>query len=509
MKRTLSLLLAVLLLVGALPMSAAAELPFSDVPEGAWYYDDVRSAVERGLINGRPSGVFAPDDDLTYAEAVKLAACMSQRFSIGTVSLQNGDPWYQSYVDYCRTAGIITHDYDWLAPATRAGYMEIFANALPDIAMREINTVEDGTIPDVPMDHPQAAAVYKLYRAGVLRGSSDTYQGVLTDHLCKPGDNIRRSEVAAILTRMMDAAARVSFSMTVPEPPAPPEPLAVSVDKMGTVLFPAGVDVTAHAAAQGGTEPYAFQWLISTDKTSYTPIVGQNTAALTWRTTTLGTYYVVCRIADAAGEVRDTERFIVMITSAPAPAVTVKPAGTLDAKEGETLSFKASANGGTGPYTWQWELSADGGKTWSTTAYNTQEATFRFDVPAITQAVRCRVTDAVGTVGYSDTVTVNVGSNHPIITRQPENQVVPDNTMASFRIEVTGGREPYTYLWECTDRGDWRPVTGLEMFGYDSPNLLVMIKDHIWPWRESFRCTVTDANGEKVVSDIVTADIKH
>ncbi|MCF0151398.1 MAG: S-layer homology domain-containing protein, partial [Firmicutes bacterium] len=69
-----------------------------------------------------------------------------------------------------------------------------------------INNVPDGSIPDVPMDHPQAKAIYKLYRAGILEGSGD-------QHLCNPNANIKRSEVAAILTRMMDPNARRHFEM--------------------------------------------------------------------------------------------------------------------------------------------------------------------------------------------------------------------------------------------------------------------------------------------------------
>ena len=143
---------------------------------------------------------------LTYAESIKLAACMHQLYTTGDVTLTNGSPWYQSYVDYAKQNGIISEDYDWNAPATRMGYMEIFANALPEDALKPINDIADGTIPDVPADHPQSAAIYKLYRAGILQGVDDA-------HNCKPESNIKRSEVAAILTRMMKEEARISFSI--------------------------------------------------------------------------------------------------------------------------------------------------------------------------------------------------------------------------------------------------------------------------------------------------------
>ena len=207
MKRFVSILMAVCMIAAMIPAVLAA-VPFTDVPATQWYYGDVDNAYTMGLINGKTETTFAPDDNLTYAEAVKLAACMHQRYTTGAVTLTNGEPWYQSYVDYCKAAGIIIKDYAWNSPATRAGYMEIFANALPDEALAQVNEVEDGSIPDVSENHPQAEAIYKLYRAGILQGND-------AQHNCNPSASIKRSEVAAILTRMMDSEERISFTMTL------------------------------------------------------------------------------------------------------------------------------------------------------------------------------------------------------------------------------------------------------------------------------------------------------
>ena len=121
-KRLLSLALVLCLALSIAPAALAA-IPFVDVAPDAWYCSDVTNAYEMGLINGKTATNFAPNDNLTYAEAVKLAACMHQRYLYGSVTLTNGNPWYQSYVDYCKGAGIITKDYNWDQPATRAGYM--------------------------------------------------------------------------------------------------------------------------------------------------------------------------------------------------------------------------------------------------------------------------------------------------------------------------------------------------------------------------------------------------
>ena len=180
---------------------------FTDVSDKDWYYNDVKTAFSTGLLNGRSATDFAPGANLTYAEAIKLAACMHQLYTEGKVTLTNGNgKWYDSYVQYAKDKGIISKDYDWGAEATRAGYVEIFAKALPAEAFQGKNSVADGAIPDVPMSHPQAAAIYKLYRAGILTGADA--KG--TFH---PADPIRRSEVAAILTRMMYAEARKAVNL--------------------------------------------------------------------------------------------------------------------------------------------------------------------------------------------------------------------------------------------------------------------------------------------------------
>ena len=202
MKKITSVLLTLALAMSIAGTALAApRMNFWDVSYDDWYYTDVATAFESGLINGKDANHFAPNANLTYAEAVKLAACMNQLFHEGYVNLENGSPWYQTYVDYAYDHGIIWKDYPWTQNATRAGYVEIFAHALPAYALDAMNDIPDGVIPDVSMNHPQAEEIYMLYRAGVLTGSDSA--GTFN-----PGASIRRCEVAAIVTRMMDSAFR-------------------------------------------------------------------------------------------------------------------------------------------------------------------------------------------------------------------------------------------------------------------------------------------------------------
>ena len=171
MKKLLSIILTLCILM-SMATIAAAELinPFVDVASDAWYHDEVVKAVDTGIINGKSATEFKPDDLLTYAEAVKLAACMNQVYVGGEVTLVSGEPWYQTYADYCKENKIITKEYNMDENASRAGYMEIFANALPDSAFKEINNIPNGSILDVKDNAPYAIFVYKLYRAGIVTG---------------------------------------------------------------------------------------------------------------------------------------------------------------------------------------------------------------------------------------------------------------------------------------------------------------------------------------------------
>ena len=218
-RRICSLLLAVVLLAGMVPSAFAGydnfqpqatytSGQFTDVPADAWYEENVRAAYEYGLINGKSATRFAPDSSLTVAEAVKLAACLHSIYHTGRADFAASTPWYQSYVDYALDNLILQAPRtDYSQPASRAVFASVLAAALPADALGAINTVSEGAIPDVSMRASYADAVYTLYRAGVLTGSDGS-------GLFHPDSTIRRSEAAAIVTRMADPDLRERFTLT-------------------------------------------------------------------------------------------------------------------------------------------------------------------------------------------------------------------------------------------------------------------------------------------------------
>lgn len=186
--------------------------PFTDVSRSSWYYDSVRAAWEKDLIDGVTRTLYKPDDTLTVAQAIKLSAALHQMLNNnGKVTLRNGSPyWYSSYVSYAVDNGIIEKMYlDYTpaqmnTPVKRNEFVHIFYGAMSDY--RQINTVADNKIPDVITTDTYALDIYTFYRAGILTGSDK-------NGTFYPTNDIKRSEVAAILSRMYDKTARKTVSL--------------------------------------------------------------------------------------------------------------------------------------------------------------------------------------------------------------------------------------------------------------------------------------------------------
>ncbi len=182
---------------------------FTDVAASAWYYDEVASAYSLGLINGKNANSFKPDDSLTLAETIKLASSCHQLISVGAASNipSSTANWYDSYVDYAVTNGIVTENYpDYNVPATRGQVAVLFSRALISAKgnLDEINTAAFGDLPDISTDAWYSAAVYRLYRLGIMTGDNNRY--------IYPESAVKRSEISAVVMRMIDTGTRVTVS---------------------------------------------------------------------------------------------------------------------------------------------------------------------------------------------------------------------------------------------------------------------------------------------------------
>lgn len=196
----------------AITLTAARTMNFTDVTADQWFYNNVKNAYTMGLIEGKTATTFNPNDNMTWAEAVTLAARMNQLYYNGKVTLSNSTSgnWYSSYESYAISNGIISTYLGTKANTniSRKDYVDIFYNALPYSAYTARNSVTK--IPDLANDSTNAK-IYTFYKAGILTGYTNT--AGKANGAFGPTDNIKRSEVATILIRMMDASTRVYFTL--------------------------------------------------------------------------------------------------------------------------------------------------------------------------------------------------------------------------------------------------------------------------------------------------------
>ncbi|MBQ4630258.1 MAG: S-layer homology domain-containing protein [Clostridia bacterium] len=405
MKRLLSITLAICMIFGLATAANASESvyehepvnPFADVAEDAWYHDEVVDAASTGIINGKTQTEFKPEDLLTYAEAIKLAACMNQVHKDGKVTLSNGNPWYAPYVEYCKENKIIGVEYNYSENATRAGYMEIFANALPDEAFADINNIRDGSILDVKDNSPYAIYVYKLYRAGIVTGVDEK-------HNCNPDANIRRCEVATIISRMMNAEKRVKFDMP---------------NSSDITISDGDVDIVEKPAVEVNTEPSG-EVIAGTD----VEISGHESIVVTPGTdnqivvedgpTTEGTQMGDTTVVVVPKVDYDVNNPPLIIDDTKTPVEIIKHPESIEVDgymSSGTLTVEAV--GGSGRYTYQWKYRSgretfDAVDSFNVKGSQTNEITISANPndPYTGAALYCTVTDANGTSANSHSASV-------------------------------------------------------------------------------------------------------
>ena len=184
---------------------------FSDVAESDWFFGNVKTAYELGLMQGRGENVFSPLGSLNLAEAITVAVRLRSAYTGDGRDFSGSTPWYASAVEYAVAQDIIREgDFtDYTAAATRAQVAYILSRALPSGALEEVNTAEDNSLPDVKMDDAYAANIYFLYRTGILSGADG-------NGTFYPSGTVTRAETAAIASRIATPSLRVTCEFYAP-----------------------------------------------------------------------------------------------------------------------------------------------------------------------------------------------------------------------------------------------------------------------------------------------------
>lgn len=112
-------------------------VPFKDVNEADWYYNDVAVAIKSGYIEGYGDNTFRPNNPITREEAAKILATV---FRLQDGSIRNSafvdqeeiSPWAQEYVILLHNRGYVSGYGDGTfrpkAPITRAESVKMITN---------------------------------------------------------------------------------------------------------------------------------------------------------------------------------------------------------------------------------------------------------------------------------------------------------------------------------------------------------------------------------------------
>ncbi len=202
------------------------EPEFSDVSIGSWYDSYVGVVQYLGLMEGTGENIFSPNGTVPLSQGLAVAVRIYEIYhGLEDLSQDYEGPWYRYYVDRAREYDILPQqlqDETFTRSATKAELGEILSRCLPKEELEA--KLDIASIPDYGGDEPYFNGVLILYQAGVLTGDKKGY--------FHPHANIRRCELAAMVTRLVCPQYRLIAGNDELPPGAPgmdafrlPEPL--------------------------------------------------------------------------------------------------------------------------------------------------------------------------------------------------------------------------------------------------------------------------------------------
>ena len=284
-----------------------------------------------------------------------------------------------------------------------------------------------------------------------------------------------------------------------------PNPLGIARQPMDVTLE-AGKTATFSVKASGGSGALSYRWETSADggsSWSSTDMSGSTTAYLNFTAAAAFSGLLFrCIVTDAKGSAVTSDAAV--FTLIGAPAISRQPAD-VSAASGDTAVFSVAVSGGSGTLSYQWQTSADGGASWSSTSLNgCRTATLSFSAIRSRDGrlFRCVVTDGSGRSVTSRAATLRV--DLLTLVQQPVSLTVPSGKTASFTVKAAGGSGALSYQWQTsTDGGSRWGNTGLS--GNATPTL--SFGAALSFSGRMYRCVVTDSEGNQLISAEVTLTV--
>lgn len=189
------------------PVQLPAELPFTDVAQEAWYFDDVAYVYRNGLFNGESPVSFAPENRMERCMMTTVLHRLAGKPEVSYSALFQDIPegeWYTAGTVWAGSLGVVSG----VAP----GRFDPFAN----VTRQEIAVILHRYAERMGCDTSASASLSGFRDAeavdswGIQAMSWAVGMGILngSDGALLPNGDATRAEVAAMLHRFANWSAR-------------------------------------------------------------------------------------------------------------------------------------------------------------------------------------------------------------------------------------------------------------------------------------------------------------
>ena len=271
----------------------------------------------------------------------------------------------------------------------------------------------------------------------------------------------------------------------------------------------ADVGSTTSVSVKAEGEGLKYQWQVSSSngkRWGNTSLAGNKTTTLTF--TVLSNYegrLFRCIVTDKNGNTVTSNAAKVSLGSLQTELKIVKQPEDVKAQAGNTVTFKVKAQG-TG-LTYQWQTSSSNGAKWGNTSLaGNKTATLSFTAPANYDGrlYRCIITDANGNTVTSNAAKLSFSSTTGTvkITSQPTDVKTSVGKIVSFKVVAEGVGLKYQWQTSSSNGAKW----GNTSLSGNNTALLSFSAPATYDGR-LYRCVITDAKGNTVVSEAAKLSI--
>ncbi len=226
-KTVLGTLIAVTIIACLVPLGSAraASLPFTDVSQTDYYYEEVLAMYEQGIISGYGDGNFLPQNTVSRAEALKLV-CAAAGFSFSTQSADS-EPWYTAVLALAVEKGLVSSEIDPNQAASREEMCKYIAAAfnIPISTLTKVFSDTDSSLASTLYEYGIISGIPLSDGTLSFGGEKKVKRCDACVMLCRAKDRVQSSVVQALPTSAAPPAAASVTTVSA----NPPEPFALDL----------------------------------------------------------------------------------------------------------------------------------------------------------------------------------------------------------------------------------------------------------------------------------------